>query len=241
MIAAPIHQKEKIFKEYLNSIDNLIIPNNVTILKFFIFHNCLELIPLVEDKENVMFGTYETPQKYQTNEITHVWSNEAVVQVIKMKNAIIDTFLKSDFDYIFFIDSDLILDPLTLKVLLENDKDIIAEIFWTQWQPEHDLMPNAWDFNNYEFRSLNRLKEWKKPGVYEVGMTGACTLIKRKVFESGVNFSPLYNINYWGEDRHFCIRAAAHNFDIWIDTHYPAIHLYRESEYEEYIKTRGIK
>jgi hypothetical protein len=70
-------------------------------------------------------------------------------------------------------------------------------------------------------------------------MTGACTLIKRKVLEAGVNWNPVNNVSFskW-EDRAFCIRAAVHGFEIWLDSHYPARHLYRDSEVEKYLAER---
>jgi hypothetical protein len=72
-------------------------------------------------------------------------------------------------------------------------------------------------------------------------MAGACTLIKRSVLEKNVNWNPIRNLSMsvW-EDRAFCIRAAVNNVDIWIDTHYPAIHLYRQSEYDKFIKAGGV-
>jgi hypothetical protein len=48
----------------------------------------------------------------------------------------------------------------------------------------------------------------------------------------GVSFSQIYNLDLWGEDRHFCIRAAALNLELNADTHYPPYHIYRESELE---------
>src|SRR5690606_16569030 len=38
------------------------------------------------------------------------------------------------------------------------------------------------------------------------------------------------NISFWGEDRHFCIRAQALGFDLFVDTNYPAFHIYREDD-----------
>lgn len=35
-----------------------------------------------------------------------------------------------------------------------------------------------------------------------------------------------------GEDRHFCIRALALGFELFVDTHYPAFHLYRSADCE---------
>jgi len=60
-------------------------------------------------------------------------------------------------------------------------------------------------------------------------------LIHRDVIASGVNYSPLYNVSFsnW-EDRAFCIRAAAYGYKIYMDTHYPATHLYREEDVKHY-------
>ena len=70
----------------------------------------------------------------------------------------------------------------------------------------------------------------RKPGIYEVGGLGACTLISKKAIKAGVNFKEIRNISFWGEDRHFCIRAQALGFDLFVNTHYPAYHIYREAD-----------
>ena len=52
-------------------------------------------------------------------------------------------------------------------------------------------------------------------------MTGACTLVKTVVFRRGVSYEPIPNIQraFWGEDRHFCVRAAVLGVEMWLDTH----------------------
>jgi hypothetical protein len=55
-------------------------------------------------------------------------------------------------------------------------------------------------------------------------------LISRKALVAGVSFAEIKNLSFWGEDRHFCIRAAALGFSLYVDTHFPAYHIYRESE-----------
>lgn len=69
-----------------------------------------------------------------------------------------------------------------------------------------------------------------RPGTYKVGGLGACTLIRRHALERGVSFQEIYNLGLTGEDRHFCIRAAALGLELYADTHYPPFHIYRESE-----------
>ena len=71
-------------------------------------------------------------------------------------------------------------------------------------------------------------------------MTGACTLVTRKVFEAGVDYTQIPNIRkaLRGEDRHFCVRAACAGFEMWVDTHCPATHLYTREIYENYMAGR---
>lgn len=82
---------------------------------------------------------------------------------------------------------------------------------------------------------------FKPPGIYKVGGIGGCNLISRKVIEAGINYNPIPNLSWtnW-EDRAFCVRAAVAGFDIFLDTHYPAVHLYNEmylKQYEESLTT----
>jgi len=79
-------------------------------------------------------------------------------------------------------------------------------------------------------RHLEFIDILKKPGVYEVGGLGACTLISKRAIKAGVSFKEIRNVSFWGEDRHFCIRAQALGLDLFVDTHYPAFHIYRESD-----------
>jgi GT2 family glycosyltransferase len=179
---------------------------------------------------------------YLVNEATHYWSDDLVLRVAGMKNEIIKFAIDEGFDYLFLIDSDLLINAGLIKHLAAQDKDIICEVFWTAWQPDTIELPNAWYYDKYEMAHPSLEKEerarltyefitqLKEPGIYEVGGLGACTLISKNALVTGVNFSPISNITVWGEDRWFCIRAAVHGIPLFLDTHYPAKHLYRESE-----------
>lgn len=235
LIAAPVRQDEKIFKEYLESLDSLEIPEGVTVDRLFIFHNSDNLIPLV----NCSYGILKTDDDYPRDTKSHVWTEKNIENIIRIKNTIAAHTLQYGYDYVFMVDSDLILHPKTLRALLDAKKDIVAEIFWTRFDPDGVPLPNCWMYDGYDGVTEEAMREWVEPGVYKVGMTGACILIHRKVFESGVCYNDIYNISYSGEDRFFCVRAVAHNFEIWVDTHYPCTHLYRDSEYREYMEAKA--
>jgi hypothetical protein len=231
LISAPVKQDIAIFKAYLKHLDELIIPEGVTVDRLFCLNNCPELKQFLKPTEYI---EYNSDNGYSADEFTHNWTEKGINDVAEMKNTLSFLAVKADYDYIFFVDSDLILHPNTLQALLQADKDIIAEVFWTKWTPQSEPQPNAWDFDHYGF--VNGFERYKQGGVMLTGGTGACMLIKTDVFMQGVNYNPVYNVSYThnGEDRAFCVRAAARDFAIWIDTNYPCRHLYRQSEYEQY-------
>lgn len=232
LIGSPVRQDEEIFIEYLKSINKLLVPKDAEVDAYFILNDCPELAKHLKD------GQYEilnTGDEYVCNEETHVWSTENLDKMSTLRNRLLKKVTDGGYDYLFMVDADLILHPNTLIQLLSDDKDLVANIFWTEEKPGIDrFWSNCWDYD--QCTQVN-VKDWIKPGVYEIGGTGACFLISRKVIEAGSDYSPISNIKYLrGEDRFFCIRAVCHGFKIYVDTHYPAVHLYRPSVYQEYIK-----
>ena len=165
------------------------------------------------------------------------------------KDHIIERAHKEEFDYLFLIDSDLLLYPQTVSHLINTGKDIIAEIFWTKWAEFAIEQPQVWlsDFytqcekqmgevlsrNEERLRTHHFFQKLRCPGVYEVGGLGACTLISKTAIERGVSFRPIKNLSLWGEDRHFCVRAIVLGIDLFVDTHYPAYHIFRAAELQK--------
>jgi len=232
LITAPVRQDEETFLLYLESLRDLEVPEGFQVDKMFYFHNCEELATHLKGAEFYKVLNDETTYKCDDN--THEWKGENFNKVIGMKNCLLKDGL--DYDYVFLVDSDLILRKETLKQLVKADKEMVVNVFWTKWQSDTQPMPNAWNIDHYGIIP-NALEKWKEKGLYPIGMGGACTLLKRSVLEKGVNFSPIPNVSFsvW-EDRAFCIRAMCAGVQPWLDTHYPAIHLYRESELEKYKK-----
>jgi len=245
LLCAPVHEKEKIFKEYIKALRDIEVPEDCEIVKLFVLHNSEHLSKHLDKGKNEYYKILNDKVNYKKEERTHIWEQENFNAVVGMKNYLLDVARNESFDYIFYVDSDLILHKKTLNSLINADKDIISEVFWTKWDNSNNNypeMPNSWLFDQYGMNNefINTLSQ--KKDYFRVGMTGACALIKRKVFEEKfVNWNPIHNISYssW-EDRSFCIRAAAAGFEIWTDTNYPAIHLYREEEYEKFVKGGGI-
>ena len=223
LIAAPLRQTPEIFREYQKGLDGLILPDGVTADRFFVVNDCDEVIPEIRDAEFEVYHS-DNVTMYQN----HLWTGDLVSAMSVYRNRTIRKALEGGYDYLLSVDTDLVLEPHTLEVLLEADKDCVAELFWTNgWS-------NAWMYDQAED---NNRPEWKEPGIYRIGGSGALFLIKRRVLEAGVDYTPIPNIRkaVFGEDRHFCIRAVCNGFEIWADSHCEPVHLYTEKHYKSYM------
>ena len=227
LIAAPLRQQPKIFREYQKGLDQLIIPEGVKVDRYFVVNDCPEVIPEIRGADWEENNTEDVMVYHD-----HIWPGELLDRMSELRNQCVKRTLEGGYDYMLSVDTDLVLEPHTLQVLLETKKDIVAGLFWTNgWT-------NAW---MYDQVSENNLPEWQKPGLYRAGGTGALFLIKRKVLEAGVDYTPIPNLRkaVFGEDRHFCIKAVCHGFEIWADNRCQPVHLYRNKQYDDYIGGRA--
>jgi len=248
LIGSSVCQKPNILEKFLLSAKNINVSDAVVNF-LFIDDNQEEISSEILVNTNMGYDKLiiKAPpreKEYIVTETTHHWDNSLVMRVAMLKNIIINYAIEKNFDFLFFIDSDLLIDPGLINHLIAQKKDIISEIFWTAWQPGTIPLPNVWLYDSYEMAhpampdserkisAASFLTRLKKPGIYEVGGLGACTLISVDALRKGLNFSPICNVSFWGEDRWFCIRAAVLGFSLFVDTHFPAKHRYRESDVE---------
>ncbi|MEY8192444.1 glycosyltransferase family 2 protein [Peribacillus simplex] len=250
LVGSPIYQKPDILQKFLLSLKRLDV-EGLELGIIFIDDNEDErsskmLEDFGHDRNNVKILASNQSDVYVCNGITHYWNENLVWKVADFKNMMIEHAIKEDYDYLFLIDSDLLLYPLTIKQLISAKKDIISNIFWTKWQPDAQERPQVWLYDEYTQWEISRgqeladseittryqsyIQQMRTPGVHKVGGLGACTLISQKALKAGVNFKMIENLSFWGEDRHFCIRAAALGFSLYVDTHLPAYHIYRDSD-----------
>lgn len=232
LITAPLRQDTDIFQAYQEGLDALEVPEGYEVGRYFVVNNCNEVIPFIRGAKYMVMDTGE---EYEKTGNDHLWTLDNMWKMGELRNETIREALDGGYDYWLSVDTDIVLDPWTLYRLLEADKDIVSEIFWTQ-APNGRYWCNAWLVD----QASGMPEEWRKPGLYRVGMTGALTMAKRKVFEAGVSYARIPNIHsaLRGEDRHFCVRAACAGFEMWVDTHCPATHLYTRKLYEEYMAGR---
>lgn len=252
LIGGPIRQKNNILKEFLKSLEELDL-SGIDVSFYFVDDNVdkdsIKLLNKFESKmKNVIIKNSkefltQKNENYVCN-TTHVWKKELIARITEYKNSIIEYARQNNFDYLFFVDSDIVLNPNTIKHLISRKVDIVSEVFWTKWNIGDELSPQVWlqDESSYLIRDWDKnytkdeikqlrddfFSQLKVPGIYEVGGLGACTLISKTALKKQISFSEISNLSFWGEDRHFCVRATTLGLKLYVDTVYPAYHIYRE-------------
>jgi Glycosyl transferase family 2 len=254
LIGAPIRQKPAILKEFLASLDRL-EQNSYTADYFLIDDNVIaeshDLLQIFAQEKGARCTILPAPQKekesqFVCDETTHHWTEDLVWKVAGFRNRIMDEARDQGYDHLFLIDSDVVVHPKTVEQLISTGKDIISNIFWTRWYPTAPLLPQVWLSDHYtQFHheineqlsqeEINKrhhafLEQMEEPGTYEVGGLGGCTLISKGALRKGVNYKRIKSLTFWGEDRHFSVRASALGIPLYVDTHFPAYNIYRESD-----------
>ncbi len=248
IIGSPVKQKDIILAQFLSSLNNLCL-DDIDVEFFFIddSENGSRLLSeFAASNPNVTILPSRNTLGYYCDNLTHYWSEELIWRVAFLKEVIIEYAKQVNCDYLFLVDSDIYLHPQTIRHLVSLQKDLVAEVFWTKWAPDSDPLPQVWQCGQYRFcpggsnrsnseeecnrKSQEFLQNLKIPGVYKVGGLGACTLISRNALNQGVSFAPVHNLDLVGEDRHFCVRAVVLGLELYADTHFPPIHIYRESD-----------
>lgn len=251
LIGGPIRQEPHILVEHLESLMHL-DTRGLQVDFVFIDDNdqaassaILQHFALPGSQTTLVKGN--NTLTYHRSEHSHTWTTGLLAKMVDYRNFMIRQTIAGGYDHLFMIDSDLVLHPLTLQQLVKARVDIISEIFWTRWAPDQGEMPQVWLSDAYEFTPPEYaqhplevrtemghqfLEQLRRPGVYQVGGLGACTLFSRRALEGGCHYGMIGNLSLQGEDRHFCVRAAALGFRMHVDTHFPAFHIYRESDLE---------
>ncbi|MDD3134953.1 MAG: hypothetical protein PHF64_00490 [Methanoregula sp.] len=232
-ISACVHQEnEKVLRAWLWGISHL-DTSGLDIHYSFVLHNPVgfehdlfaEYLPLWESE---VVTTEHKP--VIRGQYSHSWGGPTVGTVADAKNRLIELAINHGHD-ILFCDSDQVMRPETLKRLISMDKSVCGEILWTKWHTSEHERPNAWDFADYIFKQRTE-KKLREPGEYQVGFIGGLVYIRHEALKAGVNYARVPNLTFWGEDRHFGVRAAVLGYELWVDTHYPAFHIYRDSDLE---------
>ena len=263
LVGSPVKQKSTVLKEFLTGLDEA-DKAGCDMSYFFVDDNSeeasSELLAAFAETHNTIIKkgaelfdvtAFEENNDYQN----HDWKAVNLAKVATYKNAMIYCCIEEKYDYLFLIDSDIIIDKRTFPQLISDDVEIVSNVFWNQWRKNGFLTPQCFFIPDIYVQDkafnipytpeeahqihVDNIERMKIPGLHAVDGLGACTLIKRSALEKGVNYTPIYNLKIPGEDRPFCIRAGAAGITLYMDTMFPAYHCSKEiylDRLEEYKK-----
>ena len=176
--------------------------------------------------------------------VTHQWSVTAMARMGQLKTMLMQECLAGQYDFLWLVDSDLLMDRTTLTSLLSAQRDIVAAVYWTRWNTDPRICagPQVWlkppyqlalpHYPEHEFRHALGVER----ALERVAGLGACTLIRRGVIEKGVGFSKPADFPSGGlmdgEDRHFCEWARRLHVDLWADGWPDIFHVYHPQQVE---------
>ena len=163
----------------------------------------------------------------------HQWNASRIDRIIAIKNQAISYAVDYQYDNLLLVDADLVLNSNTLQHLMAQNQHFIFTIFWTLFFGETIYKPNAWDYHSWSYKNSESILKLAKKGTYKVGGGGACTLLSREILLKGLSFDRLPSLAYQGEDRHFCTRAQALGYDVKVDNHFPAYHIFLNEQCNE--------
>jgi len=144
--------------------------------------------------------------------------NIGSVVTIARRN-LVDIFLKSDFDYIWWVDSDMKFPVDAPMKLLARQKDIVGVNYRRRRFPNANftgMMGNAGKFT--EFQTTDNSPSMELIDVLPHG----CVLVKREVYEKVPQphylqeYIPELNLEI-GEDIYFCQQAQKAGYQVWCD------------------------
>ena len=136
---------------------------------------------------------------------------------------------KLDYDYLMWIDSDMVFTPEHFKALLDMNKDMASGIYKMADQVQYATVEkyNTQEYkDNGKFTFLNDEILTNKPNIFPVEYTGfGCMLIKKGVIESmeypwfrpeWMNFGNGIE-DFTSEDVGFCINVKKKGYKIYVN------------------------
>ena len=137
--------------------------------------------------------------------------------VYQARQKCLNRALEIDYDYMMWIDSDIVFEPHNFKQLLGHEKDIVSGLYMIQKTPGIYDIPDEYAcidldnnrFNRFEYEGTRELKEVKANGM-------GWMLVKKGVFESIKK--PFDLTLEKGEDIVFQLKAREQGFKSYVDT-----------------------
>lgn len=221
LIGSVVNQKSAIFMQFLTGLKEL-NKDGLDADFYFIDSNLDKQVSAILNK------------LARTNKRMQVATMGA--DITASKNNIVQYAKEYNYDYLFLVNSDLVLYPDTLQHLLSQKKDIVSEVFYTEL-PQRESLPvrHAYDyFQSHKDMGSNELVRYiqklKTTDILDTNVIGDCTLFSKRVLQAGVTFHLLEQDFFLKDFGEACNGVVSDEYTAYVDTRMPAYHIYSEAE-----------
>ena len=132
------------------------------------------------------------------------------------RNLIVEHAISNNYDYIFWVDTDMIVPKDALIKMLSSGKDIISGVYSYKLLNGTNAVAKINKNGTYKDIPLKKIRETNK--IMEVdGIGFGCVLTKTSVFNA--LRKPYFKFTeVCGEDIYFCIKAQEKGYKVYLDT-----------------------
>ena len=156
--------------------------------------------------------------------------------VYDARNRLMDAAVKDGFDYILWVDSDMVFEPDALQTLYadmqETGADIVAGLYVSRKPPIHPVIYSKCrmdkDDDGQDAIVVRKFLDYPQNAVFPVEAMGfglcmmTTELCKKLLEEEGPPFIPIPGL---GEDLSFCVRANDHGAKMFCDSRIKCRHI----------------
>lgn len=209
LVAAPVSKEAKyILPRYLARVKNLKYPNYSVLL--------------VDNGKDPAFTRWLIRKGIKVIKIPH--KENLFESISNARNTIVNYILQhKEYEYLFSIDTDVIIPRNSIKRLLRWKKDLVGFLIHCGFERKlpcvlkdgYIIKQGRKQLSFYSWKEIAKMKAIKK--LHKVYSTSvACLMIHRKVFDSGVRFryTPYFRL---GEDIWFWSECNEKGFDFYVD------------------------
>ena len=196
----------------------------------------------------IEFKVFESFMR-MTNRRTNIHLEFSMISsslVYDAREYIANEFLKSDCDFLMFIDSDMTFHPQSIEFLVKHDKEFVTAKAFKRVKPYQPCFYTKVIIDEEK----NEPPQLETPVGYGDGLLPiegaglACALIKRSAFEK-INAPYFFPLPHVGEDLTFCNKLKKAGVKMYVDTtlqfgHLSQQEIFEKDFYDEYQRSRQV-
>jgi GT2 family glycosyltransferase len=221
MIGCPVRNRAWILPFYLQYLTALNYPQEQ-------IEYCFVINDSTDDTETILLEfarRFPTRLLYDNSSRPGGWKRGfyQFSRLADLRNRLLEEFLQSHCDYLFSVDSDILVPANCLQLLLQAEGDVVSALVCNGEEIGDDRFYNV--FTLIE-NHLQPIRDFPRDRLFPVDCTGAAYLIKRRVISAGVR----YNSRWGPEDVGFCREAKEHGFTIFCHGGVECCHIMQNSQ-----------